>query len=156
MKINELKQFIEESKALYGLGKGVVPKGKEERPGFKELKVKKGEWEMTDSYAGYYAAPGQEVIRYKGKPVWHMTYGGKGQEQDYFNMAKETFTFLKQALSEAKEGRFRGNKSLTNGDWKYTCNQKGDFKDFSGEEKVFFKNKLVFSQLYFGGLVIHK
>ncbi len=156
MKLEDLKAFIEKSKALYGQGLGEVPKGKEQRPGFKELKYKDGDWEMVDSYSGFYSAPGQEVIRYKGVPVWHMAYGGKGQEEKYYELAGETFTFLKEVLSKAEESMFRGNKSYKKEEWRYKNKQKGDYKNFSGEEKIFYKGKLMFSQLYFGGLIIQK
>ncbi len=75
-----------------------------ERPSFRELHYAEGDWDYHDSYAGYYRAPGQEVVRFQGKPVWTMSYDG-GMSTEYHgnrSFAKQTFTFLKEALKQVE------------------------------------------------------
>ncbi|MBU2615581.1 MAG: hypothetical protein KKC19_00590 [Nanoarchaeota archaeon] len=71
-----------------------------ERPGFKELEFAEGDWNYRDSYVGFFMAPGQEIARFQGSPVWAMSYNG-GMLPDYRNhvgYAKEVFTFLKKSF----------------------------------------------------------
>jgi len=39
-----------------------------------------GDWAYHDSYAGWSWPPGREVVFFKGKPVWCMSYQGKASE----------------------------------------------------------------------------
>lgn len=74
-------------------------------PGFKELEYKEGDFYYRDSYAGFFRSAGEEVIFYKGRPVWVQHYYG-GMEPEYFKnekFARETFTFLKKALSHGEK-----------------------------------------------------
>jgi len=130
-----------------------------QRSGFKELEFREGDWEYRDSYSGFFYAPGQEVVRYKGTPIWAMSYSG-GMLPEYHGnaaFAKETFNFLKKALSLVESSRpFRGPISLGDGDWKYTSSNEGDIKDFSGVERIHYKGREVFRQYFIGGLIISK
>ena len=94
----ELKQFLVKAKTCTYAdeGKEVKP----QRPGFKELEFLKGDWKYRDSYSGFFMAPGQEIVSFKGQPVWAMAYSG-GMVKDHRkdkDFAKQTFTFLKKAL----------------------------------------------------------
>ena len=159
MKINpnELAKFLVRAKkeTYAGDGKELEP----QRPSFRELEYKEGDWEYRDSYSGFYFAPGQEVVRFKGEPVWTMAYSG-GMLKEYhgdFEFAKTTFNFLKKALMLIKEERpFRGPLNLKEGDYEYKDESKGDITNFKGEEVILFKGKIVFRQHYIGGLIIPK
>ncbi len=155
--LNELVQFLVKAKsqAYAGDGKEVSP----QRPGFKELLFKEGNWEYRDSYAGFFFAPGQEVVRFKGNPIWTMAYSGGMLIKYHGNtdFAKQTFTFLKKCLLRVEESRpFRGPEKFQEGDFKYKDSSKGNLTDFSGTEHIFFKGKEVFRQHYIGGLIIPK
>lgn len=148
-----------------------------ERRGFKELVFKEGPWEYRDSYAGFYCAPGQEVVRFNGKlvPVWVMSYSG-GMTDKYLgdvDFSKRTFDFLKAALSKIQEDSpFRGPNvfeavdklSLFNTSfWYYSNESQGDVTDFRGAEKIehsfhggIVNRETVFRQEYIGGLVFPK
>ncbi len=65
--LTELKKFLVEAKkhTYAGGGKETTP----QRPGFIELEFSKGSWYYRDSYCGFFQAPGQEVVRFNGKPV---------------------------------------------------------------------------------------
>lgn len=130
-----------------------------ERPGFRELEFKEGPWYYRDSYSGFYAAPGQEVLKFDGVPILIMSYSGGmlPKHQGDFDFAMQTFNFLKRALAKVDESRpFRGPKSLTDGDWRYEDSSQGDITNFRGTEQIFYKEKEVFRQYYIGCLVIPK
>jgi hypothetical protein len=158
LNIEELRGFIVKAKKEgYASGKGKIPKERSQRPGFKELEFKEGEWYYRDSYSGFFRAPGQEVVYYKNRPVWNMCYGGKGQEGKYYDIAEQTFGFLKECLMRVpKEKPYRGPDYFKQGDFEYSNKVKGSLEDFQGAEVIKLKGKKVFSQVYFGGLIIHK
>ncbi len=155
--LDDLVGFLVRAKrATYaGDGAEVAP----QRPGFKDLEYIEGDWEYRDSYSGFYRAPGQEVVRFKGEPVWIMSYDGgmKPEFQDDEAFAKQTFAFLKKALMCVDGSRpYRGPHLMREGYWKYSNQVSGDITSFSGTEKILFKGKRVFTQNYIGGLIIHK
>ena len=129
-----------------------------ERPGFKELEYVEGVWSYRDSYSGFYCAPGQEVVRFNDVPVWAMSYHG-GMTPNFTSdvvFAKQTFGFLKKALALVDASQpFRG-KELKEGDWNYFNQVDGNILNFSGEEAILFGSRLVFTQKYVGGLILHK
>ncbi len=129
-----------------------------QRPGFKELEYKEGDLEYRDSYYGFFAAPGQEIVRFKGTPIWNMAYnGGMNPKFRDFDLAKQTYAFLKKALLLVEEVRpFRGPNNLKQGDWEYTDQSQGDIKDFKGTETITYKGEEVFRQDYIGGLILEK
>ena len=138
-----------------GDGREVTP----QRPGFNELEYKEDDLEYRDSYAGFYCAPGQEVVRFKGKPVWAMSYNGgmikKYQDDEAFS--GRTFVFLKEALKRVQKLRpFRGPESFKDGDFEYIDETEGDIALFNGCERILHKSEEVFRQRYFGGLIVGK
>lgn len=131
-----------------------------QRPGFKEFApFREGDFEYVDSYAGYYYAPGQEVVRFKGKPVWNMAYNG-GMLLEFhgdLEFSRKIYGFLKKALSKVDPKRpFRGPTKLVEGDLTYLDNSEGDITNFKGTERILFKGKEVYRQDYIGGFVVRK
>ncbi|MEK6845381.1 MAG: DUF5680 domain-containing protein, partial [Nanoarchaeota archaeon] len=116
-------------------------------------------WQYVDSYTGYYRAPGQEVVRYQGEPIWLMSYDG-GMLPEYLGKSqftKQTFDFLKKALLEVKRSRpFRGPELFVEKNYTYLCQSEGTIIDFHGEEKIIYHGKEVFQQRFMGGLVVKK
>ncbi|MBR9706110.1 hypothetical protein GOV14_03690 [Candidatus Pacearchaeota archaeon] len=132
-----------------------------ERPRHDELEFFDEEFYYRDSYVGFFQAPGMEEVRLgrDGKTIWTMAYSGGMllEYQEDVEFAMQTFTFLKKAMSLVNEKMpYRGIDKLKDGDWEYVCEVKGDIKRFIGHERIFFKNKEVFSQDYIGGLVLDK
>lgn len=147
MEINleELARFLVKAKYhTYAGGGREIPS---QRPGFKELEFAEGDWEYRDSYAGFYSAPGQEIVRFQGKPVWAMSYSG-GMNTKYHgqrDFAELTFTFLRKALLMLKESRpFRGPENFLEEDYEYIDSSDGDITDFRGTERILFQGKEVF------------
>jgi hypothetical protein len=152
---NDIEKFLfnANKNGYAGGSKEITP----QRPGFEELEYTEGDWLYHDSYSGHYFAPGQEVVYFKGKPIWAMAYAG-GMKFKYHgikDLTHETFVFLKKALlATDPEKPFRGPESFTDGDWEYKSTVSGDIKDFSGTETITYKNKSVFSQNFIGGIIV--
>lgn len=131
-----------------------------QRSSFKEFEpYREGNFEYVDSYAGHYYAPGQEVVRFNGIPVWNMAYNGGMLPRFHGDseLAKRTFDFLKQALLRVDPSRpFRGPSSYIFLPFMYIDKSEGDITNFKGTEKIFMTSDEVFRQDYIGGLIIHK
>ena len=166
--LEELAKFLVKAKkgTYAGDGRELTP----ERPGFKELEFSDGDWVYRDSYVGFFRAPGQEVVRFQGEPVWTMSYDGgmlPGYREDVA-FAKETFGFLKKALLLVPEyAPFRGPGKFEEHSggirWIYKTlleNILHSLTDFHGRETISIYDgtvtKNVFAQRYMGGLVIPK
>ncbi|MBS3157555.1 hypothetical protein J4442_05295 [Candidatus Woesearchaeota archaeon] len=163
--LEELAKFLVRAKKATYAGEGM--EATPERPGFKELEFIEGDWIYRDSYVGFFRAPGQEVVRFRGEPVWTMSYDG-GMMLDFRDdvaFAGETFSFLKKALLQVPEDApYRGPKGQLVGGrgWVYENGLSfgSDITDFIGHEKIWAqiggKSEVVFAQRYIGGLVIPK
>jgi len=149
--MKNLYEFIVKASAATYAG-GAKPEKRPERSGFLELVFREGDFYYRDSYTGFCRSRGMEVVRFKGKPIWSSSYGGgmvKGKEK----LAEKTFNFLKTAMlaKDISFQSFRGPKLLKEGDWKYQYQQSGNVEEFSGYEKIFYKNQLVFFHKIIGG-----
>src|SRR3989344_3682851 len=107
-------------------------------PGMKSVYYRRGVWELRDNYFDYFRVPGFTVISQNNKPVWMMTYFGRGQTPGYEQIVKQTFSFLKRALMKATPNMpFRGPSEYVEEDWVYEFKLiKGDIEDFLWEEKI--------------------
>lgn len=157
MDLKELVKFLVKAKlgTYAGGGKEITP----QRPGFRELEYSEGDWYYRDSYTGFYSAPGQELVKFRGNPVWIMSYSG-GMNEKYhgdYDFAIQTFGFLKVAMLKIDESNpFRGPGNLKEGDWEYVNESEGDIRFFRGTEKILYKGEEVFRQHYIGGTVVQK
>lgn len=152
--IDELKKFLVEAKThTYASGGGGVSP---QRPKFKELKYRKGDFYYRDSYAGFYQAPGMEVVYFKEKPIWTMAYSGKIYEE-FYDKADDTYTFLRKSMLKVPvEYPFRGPKNYKEDDFEYRFEFEGNIKLFNGREDILLNSKEVFFQDVIGGIVIDK
>lgn len=150
-----LKRFLYDANANGYAGDGF--KVEAQRPGFDELEYREGEWLYRDSYSGHYFAPGQETVYFQDKPIWAMAYAG-GMKFEFHgdkNLTSETISFLKKALLAMDPSKpYRGPERFAEGDWRYDSTLIGNVKDFVGNEKIYFKEKLVFEQNFIGGIVV--
>ncbi|MCK4553111.1 hypothetical protein KAT80_02820 [Candidatus Pacearchaeota archaeon] len=159
MDLEKLTKFLVKAKrATYASenSKEVNP----ERSLHKELEFEDEGLCYRDSYIGFFQASGMEEVRGRtGETFWTMAYSGGMLTEFQYNIefAKETFTFLKKALSLVEENApFRGPEKLEVGDWKYINKFQGYIRRFSGHEKIIYKGKEVFNQDYIGGVIIKK
>jgi hypothetical protein len=161
--LEELGDFIILARQQ-GYAGGVAKVETPQRPGFKEFPIfKKDDFSYLDSYAGWYFFPGQEVVRFKEKPVWIMSYSGgaipnlHGDPENVWPI----YEFLKTALNNPpKDYPFRGPSVFDskNANYRYFNNWSGDLSFFRGAERIIdlTKGETVFYQDYIGGLVVNK
>ena len=156
-KLSELNSFLGKAMlATYAGGGSRVETT--QRPGFVELEHRDGPWSYRDSYAGFIRSVGHEVVWEDQRPIWSMIYGGGMTPgfTDSDEFAEQTFGFLKKAMSTGeKRQKFqpRGPDVLEDGDWKYESEWDGTISDFIGSEKISFKDKIVFTHDFRGGLI---
>ncbi len=155
--LEDLANFLvkAKTKTYAGNSKEVAP----QRSSFRELEFKEGNWHYRDSYAGFFMAPGQEVVYFNSRPVWAMAYAGGmlPQYRENKEFASKTFSFLKKALLQVKESRpFRGPKNFKEEEWEYKDSSEGAITNFKGTEHIHYQGKEVFRQNYVGGLIKHK
>ena len=149
-----LNKFLKEAKinTYAGGGEGGEIKLKD---GGKKFEYKKGSFCYQDIYFGFNPFIGQEIIFYNQKPVWSMNY--YGQVIIKAVPAEKVYLFLRQALSKVTEVKpFRGPASFNKDNFKYTNSIKGQVENFSGQEKIFYKEKLVYKLKYHGGFIKSK
>lgn len=154
--LKQLAEFLVKAKTntyASGAENNITP----QRPGFQELEFKEGDWEYRDSYCGFFRAPGQEIVRFKEKPVWNMSYDGGMMPKflDNKEFAEQAFKFLQKAMMKIEITKpFRGPGEFHDGDYEYIMEVDGNITNFRGTEKILFKDEVIFVQNFMGGLII--
>lgn len=150
MDIAKLKQFlINAKKNTYA--SGGENKAKIISDGIKEFVFSKNNLKYIDRYKGHEEFSGEENVLKDNKVAWKMKYKGKVLLNKI--SADDIYSFLRKALKKIpKDKPFRGPKELIKKDFKYTNNIQGNIEKFSGEEKIFYKNELVYNLIYSGKL----
>lgn len=166
-KLEDLVDFLFRARN-HGYAGGAEKVKNPQRPGFKEFPpYREGDFEYVDSYAGHYYAPGQEIIRFKGIPVWNMAYNGGMLPRFHgdTDFSKKVYGFLKKVLQTVDHKKpFRGPDKFLDleNKFKYLNKSEGNITNFKGTEMILYYdlpdayNEVVFSQDYIGGLIIHK
>lgn len=155
--LSELADFIVEA-GKNGWAANAT-KEKDNITGKKKLVYERDDWKYVDEYTGYFVAPGTSDVFYKGRHVWTMTYGGKGQTPAFFDKAPETYAFLKTALMQPDPDLpIRGAHTLVSdvGNWEYAFMFDGDLTDAAWHEIVLKDDSLMFSQDGTCGIVVDK
>jgi hypothetical protein len=159
--LDDLVQFLLESRS-HGYAGGAEKVANPQRPGFKEFApFVQGDFEYVDSYAGHFYAPGQEVVRFRGRPVWNMAYNG-GMMPVYhgdLELDKRVYSFLKEMLIKGNEEKpFSRGPTLFYDSrlFSYYNDCEGDITNFRGRENIRNGCCKLFQQDYIGGLIIHK
>ena len=154
MDINQLSKFLVKAKisAYASSGEG----GEKLLPdGGKEFEFRKEELKYRDRYFGFNPFVGQEVVFQDRKIVWGMNYHGKVVSK--IISPKQVYQFLQRALRKIlKDKPFRGPRRLKKDNFQYFNKVKGAVEKFEGEEKIFYKGKLVYKLIYHGGIVLEK
>jgi len=159
--LEQLNEFLGKAALATYAGGGAPLSPTETEKGMIEFEYgnKGDEWYYKDSYAGFYQSWGREVVWYAGKPFWVQLYGGSMKEEFHNDLAftRKTFTFLKQALSAGEKVTSfqpRGPKKFNDGDWEYICDWEGDITKFNGSEKILYKENVIFTYNFNGGLFL--
>lgn len=122
--------------------------------GYRQLEYGDGEYFYRDVYLGMAYFAGQETVYFRGQPILSMTYGGGTIKELSLDEVKNTYVFLRQALSRAQEERpFRGPHNFSDGVYQYFDVNEGDIERFSGKERILQQGKEIYSLQYCGGLI---
>lgn len=146
----DLKQFIyNASRATYASGDESI---KAKQPdGSTTIEYHEGDWAYHDNYFGGEPYGGREVVFYRGKSVWMMVYYGYVLIE---NGNAEVYGFLMEALRHTTiEAPYRGPERFEKDNWRYENMIDGAVENFTGVEKIFRDEKLVYEAKYIGGLV---
>ena len=118
----------------------------------KEIEYKDGDFYMKDIYFGSKSFIGEEIIFYKKIPIWGMNYYGTIIAEPI--PMEEIYGFLKNALCKTKKSvPFRGPDYFIKNNFNYFNKVIGRINKFSGQEKILYKNELVYILNYSGGFI---
>ncbi|WP_438762312.1 DUF5680 domain-containing protein [Enterococcus sp. AZ194] len=116
-----------------------------------DLQFAEGKYMYRDSYVGTHSFSGQEIVWYDKEPVWSMNYYGDVLDHKFKS------SFLKSALMNPSEKLpYRGPRLLRKEAYTYVMDVSGDFDKFSGTEKIYFEDLLVYELFFHGGKIIDK
>ena len=150
--VQELEVFIVKAKAATYVGDG--EKADSCRPGSHDLIFEEVPFFYLDSYFGGTDFIGQEVVYYKGEPVWAMNYYGRILVPDLITAA-EAGRMIKESLSKmyTEENRFLGGFEHVAGNLHYTDTSQGEVSSFRGKEWISCDTIKVYELDYHGGLI---
>ena len=147
----QLNAFIVRAKAATYVGGGT--KSLSYRPGSHDLQFHEGAFSYLDSYFGGTDFLGQEVVYFKGRPVWVMNYYGRTLERTLIT-AEQAGRIIQESLSRMyKERRFLGGFEHSTRNSTYADRSEGDVTSFTGREWIIRENVKVYELVYHGGLV---
>jgi hypothetical protein len=145
-----LRQFLIDSNKA-GYAGGEEKKWIKEPDGSTTIPFEKGEWKSHDNFFGGEPYGGRTIVFYQNKPAWIMVYYG------WVEQGVETspiYRVLRNALMQMpNEAPFRGPKEYKENNFTYTNFWQDDVERFSGEEKIFDGEKLIYKANYLGGFV---
>jgi hypothetical protein len=149
--LEQLEAFVVKAKAATYVGDG--EESPSCRPASHDLQFQGGDFAYLDSYFGGVDFIGEEVVYYKGEPVWAMNYYGRILEPGMISAA-EAGQIIKQSLTEMyKEGRFLGGFLHDTGNGVYHDTSEGDVTSFTGKEWITRQGAIVYDLVYHGGLI---
>ncbi len=151
LSLERLEAFIITAKAATyaGNGKRVQPT----RPGSIDLSYEEGDLTYRDSYFGSGDFIGEEVVWYKGNPVWAMNYYGYILVPEELS-AEESGKVIKESLTALySEGRFLSGFKHQTTLGLYIDTNEGDVSNFHGMEWTERGGRRLYELRYHGGLI---
>jgi hypothetical protein len=151
MELKKLKAFIlEASQNTYASEDPDIKVRQED--GSTTIVYENDDWRYHDNYFGGEPFGGREVVFLKEKPVWMMVYYGSVVVEEI--VPDELYKVLTKALRNSTiDMPYRGPKELIDGDFRYENSLEGDVERFSGEERIYKNDRLLYSAKYVGGLL---
>lgn len=143
----DLIEFLCRAKKSTYAGKGAEASAS--RPNSHDFHYSEGNLKYIDTYIGSANFAGEEALWESDVPIWAMNYVGRILADGFSG------DFLKEVLLlVSKDKPYRGPMVYENGEYKYHCIVKGEFKWFEGYEEIFYNNKKVYECNFHGGSVI--
>lgn len=121
------------------------------RPGCEEYQYERGDWKYIDSYAWKRDGGGQEVVYFRGAPIWVLNYYGflLGSSD-----AKTIYTFLHEALRERHPALPVRGHMLQTLEFMYKVHyDRSHIGNFRGTERIYQDDELVYECYLSGGFV---
>ena len=119
------------------------------QPGSHDFRYEDGDYLYMDTYLGGQKFIGGERVWIRNHAVWAMNYYGESLDENF------DIIFLKEALSHVSVSMpFRGPEFYQKGDYMYQCQVQGDFECFSGEERIYCRQKKVYACMFHGGTIL--
>lgn len=108
-----------------------------------------------DTYFGGEKFIGEEVLYVDDNPVWAMNYNGYSVVSD---LSEETMDkALRPALMRVGEDKqvlpLRGPSEFINGEYRYTFSQSGTIENFTGIERIYKNDTLIYELRCSGGVI---
>jgi len=123
-------------------------------PGTHQLEYTEGPFFYRDIYAGSALFAGQEIVYYRGKPVWTMSYAGNIPPEIPKEEVDALVALLHKALMRVPaEIPYRGPRDLQDGAYTYSNQPEGNLDSFFGRETIAHGEKVVYELRYGGGMV---
>ena len=151
LSLGRLEAFIIKAKAATyaGNGKRVQPT----RPGSIDLSYEDGDLLYRDSYFGTGDFIGEEVVWYRGEPIWAMNYYGYILVPEELS-PEESGKVIKESLTALySEGRFLSGFKHQTSLGIYIDTNVGDVSNFHGMEWTERGGRRLYELRYHGGLV---
>ncbi len=143
----ELREFLCRAKRVTYAGKGQESETPS-RPCSHDLSYSEGDFLYIDSFVGGEKFSGEEVVWYKGKPVYSMNYCGRVTGYGFSG------DFLKEALKHCTpELPYRGPKHLRLREYAFEMSVEGDIEWFHGHEEISFDATNVYEGVFHGGMI---
>jgi hypothetical protein len=147
-----LNAFIVRAKSVSYVGDGQPAPAC--RPGSHDLNFNDGDWSYLDSYFGGRDFIGEEVVYFRGRPVWAMNYYGRILRPDLITPA-QAGQVIKASLSKMyNEGRFLGGFTYQHEGFTYTDTSEGEGTSFRGREFISSAGETAYELFYHGGLIL--
>jgi hypothetical protein len=130
-----------------------APKAPALRPQSEDYHFEQGEWAYHDTYFGTRDFIGQEIVYKNGKPMWGMNYYGHVLNPSI--STQDAYVILRPALGQDHDAILpvRGPKEFVLGNSRNTNRAEGTLDRFSGEEKIYIDDRVVYRGWYHGGSV---
>lgn len=147
-----LEDFIVKAKSVTYAGGG-EKSAISTRKASHDLTYESGEWNYIDSYFGGTDFIGQEVVWRQGAVLWAMNYYGRILRPKIID-AKMAGRVIQRSLSTLyKEARFLGGFTHQVENMVYVDTNDGDFRSFTGVERIYSDGVEAYRLDYHGGLI---
>ena len=149
--LDEVEAFIVAAKRQTYVGDGA--KLLSYRQGSHDLQYAEGDFTYHDCYFGGTDFAGEEVVYWRGRPVWAENYFGHIVDESLIS-AERVGGVIKSSLTKMyAEGRFLGGFEATDGDCTYHDTSAGDATWFQGREWIERVGRTAYELYYHGGLI---
>ena len=152
--MNRLEKFLIEAKKQTYANES-IEKVKSTRQNSKDYEYKKENMIYHDTYFGGTNFIGEEVIYIDNEVYWAMNYYGVTLDESLVEEAMDNAlrTALMNVGKDKKVLPVRGPKEFINGEYKYTLDITGNINYFSGIERIYKNDKLIYELKCNGGLI---